>query len=136
MNRTETILPEYERVLFRNSALELCLVQLRYPPVPRFSEEKFLLGIKEALAEEYPLISLDMDFFTGQLLFLLQNIPQKQEHSTYLTLITTMKPLPNSVSLLRQSVLNATMIFFIASSAGQLVSVNYTNTCEGNNEYI
>lgn len=59
MNRTETILPEYERVLFKNSALELCLVQLRYPPVPRFSEENFLLGIKEALAEEYPLISTE-----------------------------------------------------------------------------
>lgn len=59
MNKTETILPEYERVHFRNSALELCLVQLRYPPIPRFSEEIFLLGIKEALAEEYPLISIE-----------------------------------------------------------------------------
>jgi uncharacterized protein (TIGR04255 family) len=59
MNRSETIPPEYERVLFKNAALELCLVQLRYPPIPRFSEEKFLLGIKEALAEEYPLISTE-----------------------------------------------------------------------------
>jgi uncharacterized protein (TIGR04255 family) len=59
MNRTETVLPKYEHVLFRNSALELCLVQLRYPPIPRFSEENFLIGIKEALADEYPLISTE-----------------------------------------------------------------------------
>ena len=59
MNQVEEMLPYYERVLFKHSALELCLVQLKYPPIPRFSEEKFLTGIKEALAEEYPLISVE-----------------------------------------------------------------------------
>jgi uncharacterized protein (TIGR04255 family) len=59
MNRTEDILPHYDNVLFKNPALELSLVQLKYPPIPRFAEENFLTGIKEALAEEYPLVSVE-----------------------------------------------------------------------------
>ena len=59
MNRTEDMLPNYDSVLFKNPALELSLVQLKYPPIPRFGEENFLTDIKEALAEEYPLISVE-----------------------------------------------------------------------------
>ncbi len=49
----------YERVIFNNSALELCIVQLKYPPIQRFSDEKYMIGIKEALAYEYPLESTE-----------------------------------------------------------------------------
>jgi uncharacterized protein (TIGR04255 family) len=73
MNRTETTLPEYERVLFKNAALEMCLVQLKYPPIPRFSDETFLLNVKEALAEEYPLISKEQGM---NIVFGLQGISQ------------------------------------------------------------
>jgi len=50
-------LPTYEHVLFKSSNLELCVVQIKYPPVQRFSDEQYLTGIKEALAEDYPLTS-------------------------------------------------------------------------------
>jgi uncharacterized protein (TIGR04255 family) len=53
------MLPNYDSVLFKNPALELSLVQLKYPPIPRFTEENFLIGIQEALAEEYPLVSIE-----------------------------------------------------------------------------
>ena len=38
MNRTEDMLPNYDSVLFKNPALELSLVQLKYPPIPRFGK--------------------------------------------------------------------------------------------------
>lgn len=59
MNRAGDILPNYDSVLFKNSALELTLAQLKYPPIPRFSEEHFLTDLKEALAEEYPLMRIE-----------------------------------------------------------------------------
>lgn len=59
MDKSNELLPTYDHVLFNNSALELCLAQLKFPPVQRFSDESYMLGIKEALAEEYPLVSTE-----------------------------------------------------------------------------
>lgn len=59
MNKIEDTLPHYDRVLFKNAALELCLAQVKYPSIARFSDEKFLTDIKEAFSEEYPLISIE-----------------------------------------------------------------------------
>ncbi len=55
MSKAREALPHYEVEQFSNAALELCLVQVRYPTLPRFSESGYLTGIEEALAEEYPL---------------------------------------------------------------------------------
>mgnify|MGYP002402048472 CR=1 FL=1 len=57
MGKLGNSLPTYEHVLFKSSNLELCVVQIKYPPVQRFSDEQYLTGIKEALAEDYPLTS-------------------------------------------------------------------------------
>ncbi len=59
MDKTDELLPTYDQVIFRNSCLEMCLAQLRYPPVQRFSDEKYMLGIREALATEYPLVTTE-----------------------------------------------------------------------------
>src|SRR5258708_36544327 len=53
------VLPTYEQVIFNNSALELCLTQVKYPPVQRFADDHYMLGIREALADEYPLVSTE-----------------------------------------------------------------------------
>ena len=52
-------LPIYEQVIFNNSGLELCLAQIKYPPVQRFTDERFMLGVREALAGEYPLVNTE-----------------------------------------------------------------------------
>ena len=52
-------LPSYEHVVFNHTYLELSLVQLRYPPVQRFSDESYMVGIKEAIANDYPLVSTE-----------------------------------------------------------------------------
>ncbi len=59
MSKTEELLPNYDQVIFSNSCLELCLVQVKYPAIQRFSEESYMVGIKEALAEEYPLVTTE-----------------------------------------------------------------------------
>lgn len=48
-------LPRYEHEVFPAAPLELCLVQVKYPPLARFTEEGYLSAFKEALGEEYPL---------------------------------------------------------------------------------
>lgn len=60
MDKARESHPNYERVIFNNSALELGIVQLKYPPIQRFSDEKYMVGIKEALADEYPLESAEL----------------------------------------------------------------------------
>lgn len=55
MSRARDTLPQYEYESFSNAALELCLVQVRFPVLPRFAEVGYLTNIQEALAEEYPL---------------------------------------------------------------------------------
>ncbi|MFL5625019.1 MAG: TIGR04255 family protein [Ktedonobacteraceae bacterium] len=57
MGKLDELLPTYDQILFNNSALVLCLTQLKFPPVQRFSDESYMVGIKEALAEEYPLVN-------------------------------------------------------------------------------
>lgn len=52
-------LPSYEQRLFPSAALELSLVQVRYPPLPRFGESGYLSGLSEALGQEYPLLSTE-----------------------------------------------------------------------------
>jgi uncharacterized protein (TIGR04255 family) len=59
MYKSDTLLPDYEQIIFNNSYLELCLVQVKYPTIQRFSEESYMVGIKEALAQEYPLMSTE-----------------------------------------------------------------------------
>lgn len=59
MYRNNDMLPHYEQVIFNNSCLELCLVQVKFPAIQRFSEENYMVGIKEALAEEYPLVTTE-----------------------------------------------------------------------------
>ncbi len=73
MNTTEEMLPHYDHVLFNNSDLALCLVQLKYPPIPRFSDDKYLTNIKEAFLEEYPLMSIEQGM---NLLISLQGVSQ------------------------------------------------------------
>lgn len=55
MSDGQEALPAYDRVIFSRPALELCLVQVKYPALPRFGDDAFLAPIKEALSEEYPL---------------------------------------------------------------------------------
>src|SRR4051794_36614418 len=55
MSKARDTLPHYEYEPFNNAALELCLVQVRYPVLPRFAEAGYLSNIQEALSEEYPL---------------------------------------------------------------------------------
>jgi|GEM_PF-756525 len=59
MGKAGEQLPSYDQIHFNAPALVLTLVQLKYPPLLRFSEEGYLTDIKEALAEEYPLISTE-----------------------------------------------------------------------------
>ena len=57
MANTDELLPIYDQVIFNNSCLELCLAQLKYPPVQRFQDDTYMMGIREALATEYPLVT-------------------------------------------------------------------------------
>jgi len=59
VDKFEKPLSDYDRVLFKNAALEMSLVQVRYPPVQRFSNESYMVDIKEALANEYPLVGTE-----------------------------------------------------------------------------
>ncbi len=59
MTRARETLPRYEIEPFSNAALELCLVQVRYPALPRFAEAGYLTNLQEALAEEYPLFGTE-----------------------------------------------------------------------------
>ncbi len=57
--RSVDALPTYERVLFPAAHLELALVQVKFPPLPRFDEEGYLTNLKEALSSDYPLPALE-----------------------------------------------------------------------------
>src|SRR5207302_4183798 len=59
MESTDELLPTYDQVIFNNSCLELCLAQLKYPPIQCFHDDKYMLGIREALATEYPLVTTE-----------------------------------------------------------------------------
>ena len=59
MSKAGELLSTYEEVIFNNSALELCLIQVKYPPIQRFSDDSYMLGIREALADEYPLVNAE-----------------------------------------------------------------------------
>lgn len=59
MSKASDLLPPYEEVIFNNSALELCLIQVKYPPVQRFADDRYMLGIREALSSEYPLVNTE-----------------------------------------------------------------------------
>src|SRR5260370_13690343 len=59
VNNIDELLPIYDQMIFNNSCLELCLVQLKYPPIQRFSDENFMVGIRQALAVEYPLVTTE-----------------------------------------------------------------------------
>jgi len=57
--RSIDALPSFERVLFSAAHLELALVQVRFPPFPRFEDQGYLTNLKEALAGEYPLPTVE-----------------------------------------------------------------------------
>ena len=59
MDKMDELLPRYNQMIFNNSCLELCLAQLKYPPIQRFSDDNFMVGIREALAVEYPLVTIE-----------------------------------------------------------------------------
>jgi len=59
MDAPRNPLPQYHRELLAAAALELCLVQVRFPPASRFTEEKSLSALKEDLADEYPIASVE-----------------------------------------------------------------------------
>lgn len=59
MSKAGELLPTYEEVIFNNAALELCLIQVKYPPMQRFADDRYMLDIREALASEYPLVSTE-----------------------------------------------------------------------------
>jgi len=47
-------LPEYERVVFKASPLELCLAQVMYPSVPGFPDEDAAIRLRTAFKADYP----------------------------------------------------------------------------------
>src|SRR5207244_9070603 len=59
MSKGNDQLSSYDQVMFSNSCLELCLVQVKYPAIQRFFDEKYMIDIKEALTEEYPLVNTE-----------------------------------------------------------------------------
>jgi uncharacterized protein (TIGR04255 family) len=59
MDKMDELLPTYDQVIFNNSCLELCLAQLKYPPIQRFTDDNYMVGIREALAVEYPLVTTE-----------------------------------------------------------------------------
>src|SRR5260370_13874543 len=59
VNNIDELLPIYDQVIFNNSCLELCLVQLKYPPIQRFHDDHYMLGIREVLATVYPLVTTE-----------------------------------------------------------------------------
>jgi len=59
MESTGELLPTYDQVTFNNSCLELCLAQLKYPPIQRFHDDTYMFGIRDALAVEYPLVTTE-----------------------------------------------------------------------------
>lgn len=59
MENIDELLPMYDQVIFNNSCLELCVAQLRYPPIQRFHDDNYMLGLREALATEYPLVTTE-----------------------------------------------------------------------------
>jgi len=59
MESIDELLPMYDQVIFNNSCLELCLAQLKYPPIQRFQDDTYMFGIREALATDYPLVTTE-----------------------------------------------------------------------------
>ncbi len=57
--RSVDALPSFERVLFPAAHLELALVQVKYPPLARFDDQGYLTDLREALAAEYPLPTVE-----------------------------------------------------------------------------
>jgi uncharacterized protein (TIGR04255 family) len=57
--RSLDALPTFERVLFPAKQLELALVQVKFPPLPRYEEQGFLNDFKEALVSDYPLFAAE-----------------------------------------------------------------------------
>ena len=65
MRISEGLLPGYDHVIFEHACLELCVAQLKYPPVQRFHDDSFTLGVREALANEYPLVTTEQAMNIG-----------------------------------------------------------------------
>jgi uncharacterized protein (TIGR04255 family) len=59
MNNSGEVLPIYDQIIFNNSCLVLCITQLKYPPIQRFHDDTYMMGIREALATDYPLVTTE-----------------------------------------------------------------------------
>lgn len=55
MTENHAGLPDYPLERFADEALELCLVQVRYPQNPRYENPQHIQRFQESLSEEYPL---------------------------------------------------------------------------------
>jgi uncharacterized protein (TIGR04255 family) len=51
--------PSYAHQVFASTALELSLVQVRYPPLARFKESGYLSSLSDVLGQQYPLLSTE-----------------------------------------------------------------------------
>lgn len=59
MDTARDTLPNYPRELFAAAALALCIAQVRFPPASRFGDERNLSALKEDLADEYPIATVE-----------------------------------------------------------------------------
>ena len=59
MDEPRNALPAYKHQVFPSAALEMSLVQVRYPPVARFKDSARLGSLSEALAQQYPLFTTE-----------------------------------------------------------------------------
>jgi len=58
-SRVIDTLPSYDRMQFQAAHLEIALVQVKFPPFPRFAEPGYLTPFQEALAGSYPLPAIE-----------------------------------------------------------------------------
>jgi len=77
--RTAT-LPEYKHVVFKKSPLELCVAQVRYPPVPGFPEDDLALRLRKAMKKDFPFSALE---HTMNLVVTPQGVHQSQGNATW-----------------------------------------------------
>ena len=107
MDKADELLPNYDQVIFSNAFIALSLAQLKYPPIQRFTDEQYMVGLREALAIEYPLVSTEQGV----------NIVISPEG---------VKPSPGA-SMLRFTSIDSSWSVVLSSEFVSLEARNYTN---------